>query len=61
MAKFYFTENFDYRPTRRSMIAYKKGTAYTIPRRASEEALALGKGHFVRRPQKAQEPDGEGS
>ena len=48
MAKFVFTENFDWRPygTRKVVVAYERGQKVTLPRAASQAALAAGKGYF---------------
>lgn len=43
MARVRFTDDFDYRPTRVSTIAYKKGMELTVRRECADEAIAKGK------------------
>lgn len=44
MAKVTFTQRFDYRPNRSTWITYSAGQTYdNVPRKAADEAVALGK------------------
>lgn len=44
MAKVTFHERFDYRPNRSTWITYDAGRTYdNVPRKAADEAVALGK------------------
>lgn len=38
-----FLEDFDYKPTRQSTIAYKAGMAMTVKRECGEQAISAGK------------------
>ena len=53
MARVRFTDNFDYRPTRVSTIAYKKGMELTVRRECADEAVAKGKAVEVDPPRRA--------
>ncbi|WP_343711907.1 hypothetical protein [Inquilinus sp.] len=50
MPWFSFTSDFDYRPTRRVMLAYKAGTTQMIPTAAAEAAESAGAGKRVQKP-----------
>lgn len=43
MARVRFTQNFDYRPTRRRIVCYRAGGEYTVRRACADQAVALGK------------------
>lgn len=43
MARVRFTADFDYRPTKVSTIAYKKGMVETVRRECADQAVAEGK------------------
>lgn len=43
-----FTENFDYKPTSQSTIAYKAGMEETVRRECGEQAIAAGKAREVK-------------
>lgn len=45
-----FDRDFDYRPTRRIVLAYKAGSTLLIPTVAVEAAEAAGAGRRVPRP-----------
>jgi hypothetical protein len=44
-----FKENFDYKPTRQSTVAYKAGMELTVKRECAEQAIAAGKAVEVKR------------
>jgi hypothetical protein len=43
-----FIEDFDYKPTSQSTIAYKAGMEETVRRECGEQAIAAGKAKEVR-------------
>jgi hypothetical protein len=47
-----FIEDFDYKPTSQSTIAYKAGMEETVRRECGEQAIAAGKAKEVRSPGK---------
>lgn len=50
-----FTTDFDYRPTRRVMLAYKAGQTLLIPTAAADAVEAAGAGKRVSKPKAADE------
>jgi hypothetical protein len=44
VARVKFSEDHDYRPSPRVVIAYKAGNVYSVKRDCADEAVALGRG-----------------
>jgi hypothetical protein len=66
MARARFTDDFDYRPTQQSVIAYRAGNEYrNMKREAVDQAVAAGKAVEIRSRRAAKieptEEAGEGS
>jgi hypothetical protein len=50
MPWFSFDRDFDYRPTRRLVLAYKAGTTLLLPTATADAAEAAGAGRRVSKP-----------
>lgn len=63
MARVRFIDDFDYKPTPMSTIAYKAGMEMTVKRECADEAIANGKAVEIDPPRKAEksaiEPEAE--
>ncbi|TWF53262.1 hypothetical protein [Neorhizobium alkalisoli] len=58
MAWVRFTEDFDFRPTRSSLIAYRAGMQLSVRRACADQAIAAGKAVTVKAPAR-KKSDGE--
>lgn len=54
MARVRFIDDFDYKPTPMSTIAYKAGMEMTVKRECADEAIARGKAVEIDPPRKAE-------
>ncbi len=54
MARVRFLDDFDYKPTPMSTIAYKAGMEMTVKRECADEAIANGKAVEIDPPRKAE-------
>jgi hypothetical protein len=48
MARVKFTEDFDYSPTSRTIIAYLAGMELTVKRDCADQAIAAGKAEEIK-------------
>ena len=60
MARVKFTEDFDYKPTRQSTVAYKAGMELTVKQECADLAVAAGKAQLLDKPKKADADVGRG-
>lgn len=58
MAWVRFTEDFDFRPTRNSLVAYQAGMQLSVRRACADQAIAANKAVMVKAPSR-KKPDGE--
>lgn len=56
MARVRFIDDFDYKPTPMSTIAYKADMDLTVKRECADEAIAKGKAVEIDPPRKAENP-----
>ena len=55
MPWFEFTADFDFRPSRRVILAYRAGTRLLVPTATAKAAEAAGAGRHVARPEAGHE------
>lgn len=60
MARVRFTDDYDYKPTAQSTIAYKKGMELTVRQECADKAMAAGKAVSLDKPKKAGADGGRG-
>ena len=52
MANVTFTANFDYKPNRNTVIAYKSGWTGAVRRECANQAIAAGKAYELKAPRR---------